>query len=155
MTDQQMEQTEEAPLGPVDYVVMEFAEAKFTGEGLPLLLDLVDRGIVRILDASFVKANEDGTFLGISVEDLDQTGGVWEVLAGSTSGLLSQEDFDAVGALLAPGAAAGIIVYENTWAGPFAAAMLKAGAEVISFGRIGVEDLLAALEPAPEPTPSD
>jgi len=150
VSEQQIEQLDEAPLGPVDYVVIEFKEAKFTGEGLPILLDLVAKSIIRVIDAVVIKANEDGSFVSLSVTDLDATGGAWELITGWSTGALGQEDFDEVGAILAPGAAAAIIMYENTWAGPFAAAMLKAGGEVIAFDRIRVLDVLAALEAAPE-----
>lgn len=114
------------PWGPVDYVVIEFADAKFTGEGLPILLDLVAKGVIRILDAEVIKVNDDGSFVRLSVPDLDAAGGVWELMTGWGSELLTQEDIDMVGAMLAPGSAAAVIVYENTWAGPFAAAKAKA-----------------------------
>lgn len=142
--------SEDIPLGPVDYVVIEFPEANFTGEGLPILLDLVNRGIIRVLDAAFVKVNDDGSTLSMTVEDLDESGGEWQVMAGAASGMLSQDDFDEVGALLAPGAAAAILVYENTWAGPFASAMRRAGGSLVSFGRVSVQDLAAALDIATE-----
>ena len=137
---------EDIPLGPVDYVVIEFPRANFTGEGIPVLLELVDRGIIRILDAAVVKANDDGTFVGLTMEDLDEFGGHFEAFKGVSSGMLDQYDFDSVGAITTPGSAAAIIVYENTWAGPFATAMRKAGGQLVSFGRIGVEELAAALE---------
>ncbi len=141
----------EAPLGPVDYVVIEFPEAQFTGEGLPLLLDLVAEGIIRVLDAVVVKANDDGTFVSLAVEDLDADGGgAWTLISGWASGMLGQDDLDEVGAILAPGSAAAVIVYENTWAGPFAAAMRRAGGEVVAFNRIPVADLYEALEASEE-----
>ena len=150
MTEIQLEPPSTSiPWGPIDYVVIEFAEAKFTGEGLPILLDLVAKGVIRILDAEAIKVNDDGSFVRLSVKDLDATGGVWELMAGWGSELLSQEDIDMVGAMLAPGSAAAVIVYENTWAGPFAAAMIRAGGEVIAFDRVGAIDFLAALDAAP------
>lgn len=140
--------TEAIPWGPVDYVVIEFADAKFTGEGLPILLDLVAKGVIRILDAEVIKVNDDGSFVRLSVQDLDATGGVWELMTSWGTQLLSQEDIDMVGAMLAPGSAAAVIVYENTWAGPFAAAMIRAGGQVIAFDRVQVADFLAALDAA-------
>ncbi len=154
MTEELSETVEETPYGPVDYVVIEFPEAKFSGEGLPILLDLVARGVIRVLDAVAIKANDDGTFVSLSVEDLDQTGGAWELVSGWGTDVLSQDDFDEVGAILAPGSAAAIIVYENTWAGPFAAAMLKAGGRVVAFDRIPVVDVIAAVEAAEANTES-
>jgi len=147
VAEEQIEQVDEAPLGPVDYVVIEFADARFNGEGMPLLLDLVAKGIIRILDAVVIKANDDGSWVSLSVEDLDaQGGGAWELISGWGSEMLGEEDYDEIGAILAPGSAAAIIVYENTWAGPFAAAMRAAGGEVVAFNRVGVNDLYAALD---------
>jgi hypothetical protein len=155
MTDTQLEApTEAISWGPVDYVVIEFADARFTGEGLPILLDLVAKGVVRILDAEMIKVNDDGSFVRLSAQDLDAAGGVWDLMTGWGSELLSQRDVDAVGAMLAPGSAAAVIVYENTWAGPFTAAMRRAGGEVIAFDRVQVADFLAALEAAPT-TPTE
>lgn len=135
-------------VGPVDVVVIEFAEAKFTGEGLPILLDLVAQGTIRIIDAVVIKANADGSFVSLSVEDLDAAGGAWELVSGWATEVLTQDDFDEVGAIVKPGAAAAIIMYENTWAAPFAAAMLRAGGQVVAFDRIPVTDVIAAMEAA-------
>jgi hypothetical protein len=147
VAEEQIEQVDEEPLGPVDYVVIEFADAKFNGEGMPLLLDLVAKGIIRILDAAVIKANDDGSWVSLTVEDLDgEGGGAWELMSGWGADMLGEEDYDEIGAILAPGSAAAIIVYENTWAGPFAAAMRAAGGEVVAFNRVGVNDLYAALD---------
>ena len=148
MTEAQVETVEPIEVGPVDYVVIEFADARFTGEGLPILLDLVAKGVIRILDAVVVKANEDGSFVSLSVEDLDATGGMWELITGWGADVLSQDDFDTVGAILKPGAAAAIIVYENTWAATFAAAMLRAGGQVVAFDRIPAADVIGVIENA-------
>ncbi len=148
MTEGQIESTGGIEVGPVDVVVIEFADAKFSGEGMPILLDLVAKGVIRIIDAVAIKANDDGSFVSLSVQDLDAEGGEWELITGWSDGVLGQEDFDAVGAILQPGAAAAIIMYENTWAGPFAAAMLRAGGQVVAFDRIPVIDVIAAIEAA-------
>lgn len=150
MTESQIEAVEGIEVGPVDVVVIEFADAKFTGEGLPILLDLVAKGIIRIIDAVAIKANEDGSFVSLSIEDLDQAGGDWALISGWSSDVLGQDDFDEVGAILKPGAAAAIIMYENSWAAPFAAAMRRAGGELVAFDRIPVADVIAALEAAEE-----
>ncbi len=148
MTESQIEAAEEIVVGPVDVVVIEFAEANFTGEGLPILLDLVAKGVVRIIDAAVVKANEDGSFVSMAVADLGQVSEEWAMITGWSSGVLSTEDVDAVGAILKPGAAAAVIMYENTWAAPFAAAMRAAGGELVAFQRIPAVDVIAALEAA-------
>lgn len=150
MTESQIEAVAGMEIGPVDVVVIEFADAKFRGEGLPILLDLVAKGIIRIIDAVAIKANEDGSFVSLSIADLDQAGGEWELISGWSSDVLAQDDLDEVGAILKPGAAAAIIMYENAWAAPFAAAMRRAGGELVAFDRIPVADVIAALEAAEE-----
>ena len=151
VTEAQIESAGGIEVGPVDVVVIEFADAKFSGEGLPILLDLVAKGTIRIIDAVVIKANDDGSFVSLSVEDLDAEGGAWDLVSGWSSDVLGQDDFDTVGAILQPGAAAAIIMYENTWAAPFAAAMLRAGGQVVAFDRIPVTDVIAALEAAEDP----
>jgi hypothetical protein len=149
VTEGQIESAGGIQVGPVDYVVIEFPDAKFSGEGLPILLDLVAKGIIRIIDAVAIKANDDGSFVSLSVEDLDaQGGGAWDLVTGWSADVLTQDDFDTVGAILKPGAAAAIIMYENTWAAPFAAAMLRAGGQVVAFDRIPVTDVIGAIEAA-------
>jgi len=134
-------------MGPIDYLVLEFPGTKLTGEGLPILVDLVDRGIIRILDLVFVMKENDGTITGITIADFDGDGELdLAIFEGVTSGLLGQEDIDEAGAVLAPGNAAGILVYENTWAAPFAAAMRRSGAELVASGRIPVQEVIAALD---------
>ena len=148
VTEGQIESAGGIEVGPVDYVVIEFADAKFSGEGLPILLDLVAKGTIRIIDAVAIKANDDGSFVSLSVADLDADGGVWDLVTGWSADVLTQDDFDAVGAILKPGAAAAIIMYENTWAAPFAAAMLRAGGQVVAFDRIPVTEVIGAIEAA-------
>lgn len=137
-------------IGPIDYLILEFPEAKFTGEGIPLLLDLVDRGIVRILDLAVLKVNEDGQAISLDLQQvIDDSGATeWEVFLGASAGLLDQSDYDAAAAVSSPGAALAILVYENSWAAPFATAMRRAGGQMVAFGRIPVQDILAALDQA-------
>ena len=148
VTERQIDTGSELQLGPVDLVVIEFADAKFKGEGLPILLDLVAKGLVRIIDAAVIKANEDGSFVTLSVADLGGASEEWVMISGWASGIMSEEDVDAVGAILKPGAAAAVIMYENTWAAPFAAAMRAAGGELVAFERIPAADVIAAIEAA-------
>ena len=108
-----------------------------TGEGLPLLVDLVDRGIIRVLDLVFVKKRDDGSVLSIDLGEVDRDGSRGlAVFAGASSGLLGQEDFDQVAEALEAGSAAAIIVYENTWAAPLATALMRGGARVVAGARI-------------------
>ena len=138
-------------LGPIDYLVVEFPGSRMTGEGLPLLVDLVDRGIIRILDLLFVRKELDGSISGMAIADFDHDGTLdLAVFEGASSGLLSQDDIDEAGAALEPGNSAGLVIYENRWAAPFAAALRRGGAQVVASGRIPVESILSALD-ATEP----
>ena len=136
-------------MGPIDYIVVEFPGSKMTGEGFPILLDLVDRGIVRILDLVFVTKNLDGSVQGIAIADLDGDGELdLAAFEGASSGLLGEDDIEEAGTVLEPGSSAGILVYENVWAGPFAAAVRRGGGQLVASGRIPIQAMLAALEAA-------
>jgi hypothetical protein len=138
-------------IGPIDYLVVEFPGSKMTGEGLPLLVDLVDRGIIRVLDFVFVKKELDGSVRGVAIADLDKDGTLdLAVFEGASSGLLGQEDLDEAGTVLEPGSSAGLLVYENRWAAPFAKALRRGGGQLVAHGRIPVQAVLAALD-ATEP----
>jgi hypothetical protein len=141
--------TDDIELGPVDYFVVEFPGNKMTGEGLPLLVDLVDRGIVRILDLEFIRKDTDGTVTGFEITDLDGDGQLdLAVFDGAFSGLLDEDDLASAAALIEPGSSAGIVVFENRWAAPFIGALRRGGAQLVASGRIPVEDLLQALDTA-------
>lgn len=134
-------------LGPIDYLVVEFPGSHMTGEGLPLLADLVDRGIIRILDLVFVKKELDGSVVGLAIADFDADGTLdLAVFEGASSGILGQDDIDEAGGVLEPGNAAAVIVYENAWAGPLAAAIRRGGGQFVAGGRIPAEAVLAALD---------
>ena len=138
-------------MGPVDYLVVEFPGNKMTGEGLPLLVDLVDRGIIRILDFAFVMKEADGTVHGMEIRDFDGDGQLdLAVFEGASSGLLGEEDLAEAGGVLEAGCSAGVLVYENVWAAPFAAALRRGGGELVASGRIPIQAMLAALD-ATEP----
>jgi hypothetical protein len=140
---------DKAELGPIDYLVLEFPGSRMTGEAFPLLVDLVDRGIVRILDLVFVSKGEDGSVVGLEIADIDGDGQLdLAVFEGVSSGLIGEEDIEEAGSVLQPGSSAGIIVYENSWAGPFAAAVRRGGGQMVASGRIPVEDVMAAVEAA-------
>jgi len=129
--------------------VVEFPGSKMTGEGFPLLIDLVDRGIIRVLDLLFVTKELDGTIVAIEIADLDGDGALdLAVFEGASSGLLGEDDLDEAGSVLEPGSSAGILVYENVWAGPFASALRRGGGQLAASGRIPVQALLAAIEAA-------
>jgi uncharacterized protein DUF6325 len=136
--------------GPIDIVVIAYpAGAPMTGDAAPLLLDLVDRKIIRVLDAMFVTKGEDGTFSGFEARDLDDKGvGDLQVFEGASSGLLGEADVATAAEGIEPGTAAVMIVYENRWAAPFAAAVRRNGGVLVDNQRIPVQDVIDALDAA-------
>lgn len=136
-------------VGPIDYLVVEFPGNRMTGEGFPLLVDLVDRGLIRILDLMFVKKDDDGSVTGMEIADLTGDGALdLAVFEGASSGLLGQDDIEEAAIALEPGSSAGILVYENLWAAPFATALRRGGARMVASGRIPVSAVLDALDAA-------
>jgi Family of unknown function (DUF6325) len=134
-------------MGPVDYLVVEFPQARVTGEPLARLIELVDLELVRVLDLLFVLKEQDGSIKVAEVTDLDDDGELdLQVLHGASSGLLGTDDVEEAGGVLEPGTAAALLVYENLWAIPFAAALHRAGAHLVASGRIPVNALLEALD---------
>jgi len=133
-------------LGPIDYIVVEWrAGTQPNGEGMPLLVDLVDRGLIRILDLAFVRKEDDGTIVGLELNEVGDDPQL-TVFEGASSGLLGQEDYDEAGAAIEPGSSAALLVYENTWAAPFATALRRSGARLVASGRIATNELIAALD---------
>jgi hypothetical protein len=135
-------------LGPIDYLVVEWpADRQPTGEAFPLLLELVDRGLIRVLDLAFVRKQDDGSVAGINMRDLDLAGSPeLAVFEGASSGLLGEDDYTEAGAAIEPGCSAAILVFENTWAAPFASALRRTGARLVANGRIPVNAIIAALD---------
>lgn len=132
-------------MGPVDYMVVEFPGGRMSGEGLPLLVDLVDRGIIRIIDLVFLRKMPNGSIVRIELSSL---GDGLDVFEGASSGLLDQEDLEAAGAAIETGSTAGIIVFENRWAAPLAVALRRGGAIMVANGRIPIQSVLGALDAA-------
>ncbi len=134
-------------VGPIDFLALEFPGARLTGEGLAILVDLVDRGIIRILDMRAVVRGEDGTVTAMALSDLDGDGALdLALFEGVGSDLLDDDDVNEAAGLVEPGNAVALIVYENTWAGPFVSAMQRAGAEVVASARIPADEVIARLE---------
>jgi hypothetical protein len=135
-------------MGPIDYVVIEWPGKQPSGEAAPLLVDLVDRGIIRVLDLTFIAKGEDGSVAAVEFSEVAGQVPELEVLDGAASGLVGDDDIAAAGEALEPGTSAALLVYENSWAGPFAAAVRRGGGQLVANGRIPVQGLLAALDAA-------
>jgi hypothetical protein len=134
-------------LGPIDYLVIEFPGTKLNGEGLPLLVDLVDRRVVRVLDLLFVKKLMDGSMTMLTMRELLADGGRGlGIFSGASSGVIGGDDLDAVAEVLEPGSSAAVVLYENLWAAPLASALRRAGAQFVAGGRIPVDALAASLD---------
>jgi hypothetical protein len=142
-------------LGPIDYIVVEWPGHQPTGEAAPILVDLVERGIVRVLDLAFIAKAEDGSVAGLEIKDLGEQVEELKLFEGASSGLLSEEDTAEAAKALEPGTSAALLVYENRWAAPFASAVRRSGAQLVASGRIPVQAVIAALEAAEEAEPSD
>lgn len=140
----------EEELCPIDVVVIGYPPgAPMTGEAVPIFLDLVDRGVIRVLDALLVRKDEDGTFSGFDLADLGvEIVGDLTAFAGAYTGLLSDDDVALAAREIEPGGAAAMIVYENRWAAPFVAAVRRNGGVLIANQRIGVQELIDALDAA-------
>ena len=134
-------------MGPVDFLIVEFPGKRAPGTGLPLFLDLVDRGIVRILDIDIFRKDLDGTVVRANLAELSPELAAFD---GASSGLVDQYDIDNTAKLIAPDSAACILVYENRWAAPFAVALRREGGQLVTSGRLPVQALLAQLD-ATEP----
>jgi hypothetical protein len=136
-------------LGPVSYLIVEFPGNKMTGEGFAALLQLVDQGVIRILDLMFVTRDSDGSMRALELQDIDHDGQFdLAVFAGASSGLLAAGDLAEAAAVIEPGSAAGILIFENRWATPFIQALRRGKAELVSAGYIPQSDLVAALDAA-------
>ena len=140
---------ETSSLGPISYLVVEFPGSKMTGEGLPILVDLAQRGVIRILDLVFVAKGQDGSLGVIQLADLDRDGTLdLAVFEGVSSGLVSEEDLAEAAPVIEPGSSAAILIFENRWATSFVQALRRGGAELVAAGYIPQDDLVAALQAA-------
>jgi uncharacterized membrane protein len=133
-------------MGPIDYIILEWPNEPSGDEVVPLLVDLVDRGIIRILDVAFVSKGEDGELTAIEVGDLGPVASAFGVFEGASSGLVDEEDLQDAASALAPGTSAAILVWENRWAAPVAIALRRSGGQLVASGRIPVQALVASLD---------
>ena len=148
-----LDQLEE--MGPIDYIVLEWPGRQPSGEVAPLILDLVDRGIIRVLDIAFMVKAEDGSVAAMDLGAINGGGDGWGEFDGAATGLLGDDDLEEAAAALEPGTSAAVLVWENRWAAPVAAAMRRSGGQLVASGRIPVQAVLAALDALEDTTPTE
>ena len=130
-------------MGPIDYVVLEWPGEQPSGEAVPLILDLVDRGIIRVLDIAFLGKDANGNVFAIEIPDLDPA---FAAFVGASTGLIAAEDLQDAAEALEPGTSAAVLIWENLWAAPVAVALRRSGGQLVASGRIPVQQLIAALD---------
>jgi hypothetical protein len=134
-------------MGPIDYLVVEFPHRTTPGEGLPLFVDLVDRGIIRVLDLAFIHKDQDGAVRRLKLADLGPQLAVFE---GASANFLAQDDIDEAGSAIQPDSTAFVLIYENRWAAPLGRAMRRGGGQLVATGRLPMQGILAALDATAE-----
>jgi len=134
-------------LGPVDYLIVEFpaGASNFTGEMAKELLALVDRGIIRVIDVLILTKSEDGTVEAMELSDIEELGEL-ETLEAELAELLAEDDIEHLAAAMEPGSTAGVLIWENLWAAPFASAARRSGGQLIANGRIPIQAIIASIE---------
>ena len=137
-------------MGPIDYLVVEWPGRQPNGEAAPILADLAERGIIRILDLAFITKDEDGTVAGLDITSIGEQVEELKLFEGASSGLLGDDDIEEAAKALEPGTSAALLVFENSWAAPFATAVRRSGGQLVASGRIPVQAVLAALEAVEE-----
>jgi hypothetical protein len=143
-------------LGPVDWIVVEFPGSRFNGEMAPALRDLVERNLVRVLDLLVLKKDADGTLEAFELSDLDPAEiGELRTYEAELATLLSEEDVTAIAEAIEPGNSAAVLVWENSWAAPFASAVRRSGGQLVASGRIPIQALLAAVEADVDEDPAE
>lgn len=130
-------------IGPIDYLIIEWPDQQPNGEALPHLIDLVDRGLVRVIDLAFITKAEDGTVAALNVDEL---GAEFAVFDGAASGLLDEGDISEAASAIEPGTSAAVLIWENLWAAPLAGALRGNGAQVVARGAVPLDALAETLD---------
>jgi hypothetical protein len=142
MTDVSLDQ-----LGPIDYLIVEFpaGHSNFTGEMADELLRLVDAGIIRVVDVLILVKDDDGSVEAMELSDIPNLGKLQRIEA-ELAELLAADDVEMLAAAMDPGSVAGVLIWENLWAAPFAAAARHSGGQLIANGRIPIQSIIASIE---------
>jgi hypothetical protein len=133
-------------MGPIDYVVLEWPGEQPVGDVVPLILDAVDRGIIRILDVAVMAKGDDGSVAAIDLGDLSGDAVSFAEFEGASAGVLGQDDLEDAAGALQPGTSAAVLVWENRWAAPIAVGLRRSGGQLVASGRIPVQAILASLD---------
>ena len=141
-----MEREQLEEMGPIDYVVLEWPKQQPTGEAVPLILDAVDRGVIRILDVALLAKDTDGSVATLELGELNGDGGGFGEFEGASSGLIGEDDLAEAAAILEPGTSAAVLIWENRWAAPIATAIRRSGGQLVASGRIPLQASLASLD---------
>jgi Family of unknown function (DUF6325) len=143
--------TDEQAMGPISYLIAEFPGNKMTGEGFAILVDLVNRGVVRVLDLRFIAKDLDGSVGVVELSDIDRDGQFdMTVFEGASACLMDDTDFADAASVIGPGSSAGILIFENRWATPFVNALRRGQAQLVAAGYIPIDSVIASLD-ATEP----
>jgi hypothetical protein len=146
MTDVDMQAAERLyEMGPIDYMVIEWQREQPTGTVVPKIVDLVDRGIIRIIDVAFVGKDSGGAIYAMELSDFDGDGS-FAAFEGASTGIIGDDDLENAGSALEPGTSAAVLIWENRWAAPVAVALRESGAQLVASGRIPVQGIIAALD---------
>jgi hypothetical protein len=134
-------------LGPVDFLIVEFpaGASNFTGEMAQELLSLVESGTIRVIDVLILTKDEDGNVDAMELSDFSDLGAL-QVIEAELAELLAEEDVEHLAAAMEPGSTAGVLIWENLWAAPFAAAARRSGGQLIANGRIPIQAIIASIE---------
>ena len=134
-------------MGPVDYIVIEWPGRQPDGSVAPYILNLVDRGLIRILDVAFLGKDEAGNVFAIDLSELEaEAAAAFSAFQGASSGLMRSEDLEEAASVLEPGTSAAVLVWENRWAAPVAVALRKSGGQLVASGRIPIQAIIASLD---------
>jgi hypothetical protein len=146
-TEPAQENTDLDSLGPVDYLIVEFPAGKsnFTGEMAAELVRLVDAGTIRVIDVLILTKNEDGTVDAMELSDIEELGSL-QAIEAQLASLLAADDVENLAAAMDPGSTAGVLIWENLWAAPFASAARRSGGQLIATGRIPIQAIIASIE---------
>ncbi|MDC3402486.1 DUF6325 family protein [bacterium] len=147
MTDSFETNTDLDSLGPIDFVVVEFpaSESNFTGEMVEELLKLVEAGLIRVVDVLILVKDADGVVDALELSDVDNLGPL-EALEAELAELLAEDDVVKLAEAMDPGSTAGVLIWENLWAAPFASAVRRSGGQLIADGRIPIQAIIASIE---------